>query len=196
MTAMTKTAEKPTETRMLPEECHQLAGKLDAVVRDLHEAQRGAQEADTAFEAAACSQGDSATMWQAKESAQARVAALQRQRTTLEETLTAALRRELKNNAPAPSEARRLDRQATTAATAEAVELLRQAHGLLERARECFTVGGGHTRALSIEVSTVARNLPERAAFAGALPLGGPSLPPALEQARYAVAELLRIYKV
>ncbi|MBW7863818.1 MAG: hypothetical protein H3C30_05320 [Candidatus Hydrogenedentes bacterium] len=190
MTVSTTTPEKC----LLPAEAHQLAGRLAEVVRDLTEAQRGAQEAAEAFEAAACSQGDSATMWQAKESAQARVAALQRQRTTLEETLTAALRRELKSNAPAPSEARRLDREATTKATGEAVALLRQAHESLIKAREAFLMDGGHTRALSAEVTLVARHLSERTAFEGALPLGGAALPPTLTQAAYAVAELLKIY--
>ncbi|NLF58092.1 MAG: hypothetical protein GX580_10685 [Candidatus Hydrogenedens sp.] len=186
---------KPTEARMLSAEVHALAGRLAEVVTALTGAQRGAQEAAQAYEAAATHGGDTGGAWTTKESAQARVSALQRQRTTLEETLTAALRRELKSNAPAPSEARRLDRQATASATGEAVALLQAAHESLLKAREAFLMDGGHVRRLAQEVALVARNLPDRAAFTGALPAHGPDLPPPLTQACQTVEGLLRIYQ-
>ncbi|MBW7865439.1 MAG: hypothetical protein H3C30_13635 [Candidatus Hydrogenedentes bacterium] len=185
---------KQTEN-ILPAELHALAGRLAEVVRDLTEAQRAAEEAAQAYQAAATHGGDTGGAWTTKESAQARVAALQRQRATLEETLTAALRRELKSNAPAPSEARRLDREATAKATGEAVQLLHEAHNLLLKARELFTTDGGHVRALSGEINLVAKHLSERSTFAGALPAHGPTIPNGVIMAAHAVKDTLDIYQ-
>ncbi|NLF58873.1 MAG: hypothetical protein GX580_14680 [Candidatus Hydrogenedens sp.] len=185
----TKPTEKPTETRMLSPEIHALAGRLAEVVAALPEAERNMQVYEKAFET-------DGSAWSKRESAAAEVRQLKAQAGELQAALASRLKSALKSTAEAPQTARAADREAQQAATTEAVALLAQAHGLLERARELFTTDGGHTRALSAEVSMVARNLPERAAFAGALPPGGPDLPPPLVTACQTVEGLLKIYKV
>ncbi|MBW7865918.1 MAG: hypothetical protein H3C30_16065 [Candidatus Hydrogenedentes bacterium] len=184
---MPKTETKQTEN-ILPAELHALAGRLAAVVAALPEAERNMQVYEKAFET-------DGSAWSKREAAAAEVRQLKAQAGELQAALASRLKSALKPTAEAPQTARAADREAIASATGEALQCLREAHGLLLKARELFTTDGGHTRALSSEVSTLARHLSERTAFESALPAHGPTIPNGVIMATHAVKDTLDIYQ-